>query len=975
MKVLIVLLSIVVVALAQIGDFSHVVGGGFNKAGFHPAVNLAAYDQINNRYVDVPPARFDNTVYQVAPLGSGFVAVGSFTQVNGIAARGFAYYNGTSWCGFPHLSLLNWNTFDPTALANYQNKSPGNGGVLGGVTSNFFPTTYISSVTTGGAVAVYVSGNYVYLMGVPGTATFNLIGEQLGTGVAGSSSPYTVINGLNYVSYAGLARFMYNGNGNFTLDTSFNQYVTSAGGTQVNPNLNGGGQFVADTLAGLITGATITPNSVKLRVFNPSSGNPTVFAFFGGGTAIPLYWVGGSMASWFNPLVTSAFNTSASNNQPVTVTIQFKPIGAISDCDMDVSNGLIYCVGNFNNTALTQGPAYFHIATFQTLVPATGNQQWNAPTNPLTNINNMVANGFTMGISKITIASAGNYYFTAQYIDPAQGATNNNARYNAFGLWRYFNFNGATTLLGSGNQVSGARFQTDATQLLYVGGSFPVVIAGDGQLYDNYYSQVDISVTKYIKKFSSAITFNTTGNDWTDAFGGFVVGGAAPYLIASNGSITWIYSSGINAAYDIYSAGSLAVYDQNSNIQRWYNMAPLRFTVRGNPPTGTDGTIYTTHWIQSQPSGVTDYVVVAGNFDWYGTQWLGSVAFYHILQYSNPTLSSVGGGLWVQNVLPSINDQDTAVLSAGTVYRVEEANGILYAGGVFSSNVNFGCLSNIAAVNFQVSGAVWYGLGSGCSGAVVDLLYNGGKLYVAGNFDNCGGVAYTRGIAYWDTGLLQWFALGSGLPGASVTGSLPPTGTYAMEWYGGNLYVGGTFSSTPGGLRNGGGSGLYRWTTDHWENVYASCELQCSTTEFEAPIQTKNSGSSFDPTVRAVPSPVTSLRAYQGLLFALAGGNLYAVQGNNGPIYNYGTASRACIKQGCLSRNVTGSNLIIVGANEAGGTYSGIQNYQLFQSGKGNNFISTGYGGFNAPPNFIASSSVLSFSLFLSIVLFFIYLF
>jgi len=301
-------------------------------------------------------------------------------------------------------------------------------------------------------------------------------------------------------------------------------------------------------------------------------------------------------------------------------------------------------------------------------------------------------------------------------------------------------------------------------------------------------------------------------------------------------------------------------------------------------------------------------------------------------------------------------------------FDLEEYGNILYAGGSFSNNINFDCVQNVGGYNYQAGNGYWFGLGTGCDGVVYDLLQWNGNIYVAGQFDNCGGVPGTRGIAYWNpspgSNQLQWNPLQTGFPGVTATGSIRP---FAMESFGGSLYVGGNFgtSNAPASLRVGAASGLFRWDGTYWYNVYARCEYGCDVTEFEAPFQ-PTTAQKPDPTIRGAGS-VTSLRNFQGRLYVLApnqGGastNLLAYDGST--FRQYGSVTGAsCVKQGCLSRN--NSVLMVVG-NEAANFNPNIQAF----SQSGNNFINVQYGGFDAAPTYYAAGSTVVASLILGVIL------
>ncbi len=117
--------------------------------------------------------------------------------------------------------------------------------------------------------------------------------------------------------------------------------------------------------------------------------------------------------------------------------------------------------------------------------------------------------------------------------------------------------------------------------------------------------------------------------------------------------------------------------------------------------------------------------------------------------------------------------------------------GNLYAGGDFTT-ADGNPVNYIA--KFDLGSSTWSALGLGMSNLVNVLAFDdSGNLYVGGNFGtayNSSGnpVANTDMIAKWDPTTSTWSALGSGM-GAPVI-SIAFDGS-------GNLYVGGSFNSTP----------------------------------------------------------------------------------------------------------------------------------------------------------------------------------
>jgi hypothetical protein len=135
----------------------------------------------------------------------------------------------------------------------------------------------------------------------------------------------------------------------------------------------------------------------------------------------------------------------------------------------------------------------------------------------------------------------------------------------------------------------------------------------------------------------------------------------------------------------------------------------------------------------------------------------------------------------------------------GTVYSLALDGTTLYVGGCFAQ-AGTTSANNIA----KWDGSNWSALGSGMSGGtnppyVRAVAANGGQVYVGGTFSTAGGVS-TTGIAKWDGA--NWSPLGSGV-GGSVN---------AISVEGSDVYVGGSFTSV-GGIS---ASAIAKWDGSTW---------------------------------------------------------------------------------------------------------------------------------------------------------------
>jgi hypothetical protein len=121
------------------------------------------------------------------------------------------------------------------------------------------------------------------------------------------------------------------------------------------------------------------------------------------------------------------------------------------------------------------------------------------------------------------------------------------------------------------------------------------------------------------------------------------------------------------------------------------------------------------------------------------------------------------------------------------------------------------------AFDFPASGIVkwngrsWSALGTGLTNSpggalvVTAIVLNGTDVYVGGEFAMAGGVTVNN-VAKWDGN--SWSALGTGVTNTAGT----RTRVYAMKMIGGDLYVGGAFTSA-GGVS---ATNIARWDGTSW---------------------------------------------------------------------------------------------------------------------------------------------------------------
>ncbi|MEM6648050.1 MAG: T9SS type A sorting domain-containing protein [Bacteroidota bacterium] len=122
-------------------------------------------------------------------------------------------------------------------------------------------------------------------------------------------------------------------------------------------------------------------------------------------------------------------------------------------------------------------------------------------------------------------------------------------------------------------------------------------------------------------------------------------------------------------------------------------------------------------------------------------------------------------------------------------------------------------------------GTRWHALGSGLNGKVNVIVLHNGLVYVGGSFTDAGGDAEADALATWDGG--DWRAV----PGANthLFDSPQNTNIRALVFHEGDLYVGGRFWRAGGDLK---ASYIARWDGTRWHAlgegiVTSSC---CTTT-------------------------------------------------------------------------------------------------------------------------------------------------
>jgi len=226
------------------------------------------------------------------------------------------------------------------------------------------------------------------------------------------------------------------------------------------------------------------------------------------------------------------------------------------------------------------------------------------------------------------------------------------------------------------------------------------------------------------------------------------------------------YVGGVFNAVGTVSASGIARWDGS----RWY---PLGSGVSG-------GSISTVLAIESDGTNV----YVGGTFTQAGTANATNVAMWN-------------GSAWVA----------LGAGFSGSVYTLARYGGYLYAGGAFTNNA-LG-IANLA----KWDGSSWSAVGSGADRLVRTLISDGTNLYAGGDFSVINGTPANRIAKFTGS---TWSPLGLGIQGFGV-GTSP--GVYSMAFDAGwTLYVAGNFNQA-GGV---GASHVAGWDGTNWFALGAS---------------------------------------------------------------------------------------------------------------------------------------------------------
>lgn len=342
------------------------------------------------------------------------------------------------------------------------------------------------------------------------------------------------------------------------------------------------------------------------------------------------------------------------------------------------------------------------------------------------------------------------------------------------GPWSALGSNGA----GNGALNGAVTAITVAGNVTYVGGSFTNV-AG-------------IPEADYVAKWN--------GTSWS-ALGsnGFGEGalGAKVTSIAVEGSIVYVAGSFINAA-----GIAAADYVAQFNGSTWSSL--------GSNGIGDGAITYPTEAIVASGSDV----YLGGGFQ----NAAGIVTADYVAKWNGSAWSALGS-----------NGAGNGAVDY-TVYALALSGSDLYVGGVFQNVAGLPTADRVARWN----GSAWSALGSNGAGngalsqRVMDLEVRGSDLYLAGEFQNAGGILTADFVTKWNGS--SYAPLGSNGAGNGALNS----SAYGVTVLGTDVYVGGAFTNVLGIPE---ADILARWTGTTWTavgsngagqgalNNYNCCEL------------------------------------------------------------------------------------------------------------------------------------------------------
>ncbi len=312
----------------------------------------------------------------------------------------------------------------------------------------------------------------------------------------------------------------------------------------------------------------------------------------------------------------------------------------------------------------------------------------------------------------------------------------------------------------------------------------------------------------------------------------------------------WVYNTRVGPDGRLYAVGKFtdASGDPTADNLAVYDPITGAWAGIGSDGAGSgalNGMVYDVAWLNgtlyaagsfTAAGGVTGASYLAA---WNGTSWSyrgGPNAFNEMVTtlavqngylYAGGAFTDAGGDATADNVavfngyawhgLAGAGALDGAISNAVMALQVLP-NGRVYIGGAFTNVTGLGAKGNRVAY-WDPALQSWNALGgpgamdNAIGATVFSLAVSGSRVYVAGSFDNAGGVPQADRVAMWDGA--AWRSLGAS---ANGTDGAVDGGTVGLALYGTNVIVAAQFNSV---------DTVAAWTGSKW--------IQLGLTGTEAP--------------------------------------------------------------------------------------------------------------------------------------------
>lgn len=401
----------------------------------------------------------------------------------------------------------------------------------------------------------------------------------------------------------------------------------------------------------------------------------------------------------------------------------------------------------------------------------------------------------------MTIASLGNDLYLGGYFALAGGVTVNGiAKYTpATSTWSALN----TGTIGTDGTVGSIVPYGNDT--LYVGGSFSQA----GSVSANLVAKYTISTqtwealggglsgdpSPFVNSMVIENGFLYVGGQFANANGSIPVNRIAKFELATNtwsamgfGTDSWsnqVYTLAVLSGKLYVGGNFFRINDMAAHYLASYNLTNGSWS---EVPASTAINTYQDYIFAM--AVLNDEIYVGGWFQYAAGIRVNNIAKYSPITSTWSALPGAEPGVHLENNIGRISDADVASLQV--------VGSDLYIGGAFDRAG--GIIAN-NIVKFTPATGTWSALGEGTGaqgtqGERVQALGNiGNDLYVGGRFDQAGGIMVNR-IAKYNITTGIWSALNEGTVGVSSTVN------NILAWDNDTLYVGGTFTTAGGQTAN-----------------------------------------------------------------------------------------------------------------------------------------------------------------------------